>query len=215
MAVQVPLWYHYLQALRSRAASRAQEHQRAEDVVLTLLERVHALDPRFLVDYSRDLEAFQFALRSSEGPLDVEVPLWVDAEALVIEEMGAAEAGGGLGCCRLGLPKEAAGVERWKADDVFEASPEGSAGCCGHIVPSKVLRVLKDLLVAAVVYCKHHGLITPGAGEHAPHACARVCVCNVGLWDLRARVLTCVGVCVSEGWQARKCMCKHTCVSVG
>ena len=101
------------------------------------------------------------------------------------------------------------------ADDVFEASPEGSAGCCGHIVPSKVLRVLKDLLVAAVVYCKHHGLITPGAGEHAPHACARVCVCNVGLWDLRARVLTCVGVCVSEGWQARKCMCKHTCVSVG
>ena len=92
-----------------------------------------------------------------------------------------AEAGDGLGCCRLGLPKEAAGLERWKADDVFEASPEGSAGCCGHIVPSKVLRVLKDLLVAAVVYCKHHGLITPGAGERAPHACARVCVCV--MWD--------------------------------
>lgn len=163
MAVQVPLWHHYLQALRSRAASRAQEHQRAEDVVLTLLERVHALDPRFLVDYSRDLEAFQFALRSSEGPLDVEVPLWVDAEALVMEEVGAAEAGGGLGCCRLGLPQEAAGLERWKAGDVFEASLEGSARSCGHIMPSKVLRVLKDLLVAAVVYCKHHRLIAPGS----------------------------------------------------
>lgn len=176
MAVQVPLWHHYLQALRSRAASRAQEHQRAEDVVLTLLGRVHALDPRFLVDYSRDLEAFQFALRSSEGPLDVEVPLWVDAEALVIEEVGAAEAGGGLGCCRLGLPREAAGLECWKADDVFEASLEGSAECCGHIVPGKVLRVLKDRLVAAVVYCKHHHLISPGAGDRAARTVQGVCV---------------------------------------
>uniref|UniRef100_A0A8C6FIG2 Mab-21 like 4 n=1 Tax=Moschus moschiferus TaxID=68415 RepID=A0A8C6FIG2_MOSMO len=158
MAMRVPLWHHYLQALRSRAAARARQHQCAEDVVLTLLERVHALDPRFLVDYSRDLEAFQFSLRSSEGPLDVEVPLWVDAEALVIEA-----AGGSQGCCRLGLPRGAAGLERWKADDVFEASLEGSARCCGHIVPSKVLRVLKELLVAAIVYCKHHRLIAPGS----------------------------------------------------
>lgn len=163
MAVQVPLWHHYLQAIRSRGAPRAQDYQRAENVLLTVLERVHALDPRFLVDYSRDLEAFQFALRSSEDPLDMEVPLWVDAEALLVEEVGAAEAGAGLGCCRLGIPGDGAGLEHWMAADVFHASSEAGAQCCGHIVPSKVLRVLKDLLVAAIVHCKHHSLMAPGS----------------------------------------------------
>ncbi|XP_033085423.1 protein mab-21-like 4 isoform X2 [Trachypithecus francoisi] len=163
MAVQVPLWHHYLQAIRSREAPRAQDFQRAENVLLTVLERVHALDPRFIVDYSRGLEAFQFALRSSEDPLDMEVPLWVDAEALLIEEPEATQPEDGPEVCRLGVPREGAGLERWTTDDIFTASSESDAKCRGHIVPSKVLCVLKDLLVAAVVHCKHHSLIRPGS----------------------------------------------------
>ncbi|XP_077725670.1 protein mab-21-like 4 [Canis aureus] len=163
MAVQVPLWHHYLRAIRSRGAPRARDYQRAEDVLLTVLERVHDLDPRFLVDYSRDLEAFQFALRSSEDPLDMEVPLCVDAEALLVEEVGAAEAGDGPASCRLGVSREGPRPEQWTADDVFNVSSDGSTKCCGHIVPSKVLRVLKDLLVAAIVHCRHQSLIAPGS----------------------------------------------------
>nr|XP_060477476.1 protein mab-21-like 4 [Panthera onca] len=163
MAVQVPLWHHYLQAIRSRGARRAQDFQRAENVLLTVLEHVHRQDPRFLVDYSRDLEAFQFALRTSEEPLHVEVPLRADADALLIEEVGAAEAGDGPAPCRLGVSREGARPERRMADDVLSVSSEGGAGCRGHIAPSKVLRVLKDLLVAAVVHCRHQGLVTPGS----------------------------------------------------
>ncbi|KAM5229120.1 protein mab-21-like 4 [Ctenodactylus gundi] len=163
MAVQVPLWHHYLQAIQSRVASRVQDYLYAENILLTVLERVHALDPRFLVDYSRDLEAFQFALRSSEDPLDMEVPLWVDAEALLIEELEASEPGGSPRLCQLGVPKEVTGLESWMTDDVFSTSTEDTTKCYGHIVPRKVLRVLKDLLVAAIVHCKHHSLITPGS----------------------------------------------------
>nr|KAF6450618.1 mab-21 like 4 [Molossus molossus] len=163
MALQVPLWHHYLQAIRSRAASRAQDYQRAENVLFTVLERVHARDPRFLVDYSRDLEALQFALRSSDGPVDVEVPLRVDAQALLSEELGASETGDGPVSCRLGVPREGAGLEQWMTDDVFTTSSDVSTNCLGHLVPSKVLHVLKDLLVAAIVHCKHHGLIAPGS----------------------------------------------------
>lgn len=163
MAMQVPLWHHYLQAIRSRGAARVQQYQRAEDVLLTVLEHLHTLDPRFLVDYSRDLEAFQFALRSSDGPLDVEVPLSVEAAALLVEEPEAAQTGDGPKSCRLGVPRGGAGLEAWVTDDVFTASSEDSAKCLGYIVPSKVLQVLKDRLVAAIVHCKHHGLITPGS----------------------------------------------------
>lgn len=163
MAVQVPLWHHYLQAIRSRAAARAQDFQRAEDVLLTVLERVRARDPRFLVDYSRDLGAFQFALCSSDEPLDMEVPLQVEAGALLMEEPGPAEPEAGPRCCRLGVPRGGAGLEPWVTEDVFTASSEGSSTCLGHIVPSKVLRVLRDLLVAAIVHCKHHGLVAPGS----------------------------------------------------
>lgn len=163
MAVRVSPWHHYLQAIRSRGAARAQDYQRAENVLLAVLERVHELDRRFLVDYSRDLEAFQFALRSSEDPVRMEVPLWVDAEALLVEEVGATEAGDGPASCRLGVPREGAGLERWTAEDVSSVSSEGSGTCRGHIVPSKVLRVLKDLLVAAIVHCKHQSLIAPGS----------------------------------------------------
>ncbi|KAM5155751.1 protein mab-21-like 4 [Callospermophilus lateralis] len=164
MAAQVSLWHHYLHAIRSREAPRAQDYQRAENALLAVLERVHALDPRFLVDYSRDLQAFQFSLRSSEDPLDMEVPLQVNTEALLIEELGAPEPGDGPALCRLGVPREAVGLAQWRTEDVFSPSEdEGDAECCGHIVPGKVLRVLRDLLVAAIVHCRHHSLIPPGS----------------------------------------------------
>ncbi|XP_077009426.1 protein mab-21-like 4 [Tamandua tetradactyla] len=185
MAVQVSLWHHYLQAIHSRQTARVRDFQRAEDVLLTVLERVHVLDSRFLVDYSRDLGAFQFALRSSEGPQDVEVPLWVDAKALVMEEPGPTEPSEGPTSCHLGVPKAASGLEQWTADDVFSACSEDNAKCCGHIVPSKVLCVLRDLLVAATVYCKHHSLITPGA---------------LNASSLKAGEL-CLSLLVSSGWR--------------
>ncbi|XP_004485180.3 protein mab-21-like 4 [Dasypus novemcinctus] len=159
MAVRGSPWRRYLQAVGSRQAARAQDFQRAEDVLLTVLERVHALDARFVVDYSRDLGAFQFALRSSEEALDLEVPLWVDAQALVVEE--SAEPPERPATCRLGVPRAAASLEPWTADDVFSACPEGDGQCRGYIVPGKVLCVLRDLLVAAIVHCKHLGLVTP------------------------------------------------------
>jgi hypothetical protein len=162
MAEQVPLWHHYLLAIQSRESPRVQDYQRAENILLTVLERVHALDSRFIVDYSRDLEAFQFALRSSEDPLDVEVLLGVDSEALLIEESEATEPGDGPAICRLGVLKEASGLEPWMTADIFSVSSEDRDKCCGHLVPSKVLCVLKDLLVAAIVHCKHHRLIPPG-----------------------------------------------------
>lgn len=160
MAVQVPLWHHYLQAIRSRGAPRAQDFQGAENTLLTVLEQVQGRDPRFLVDYS-DLQAFQFALRSSDDPLRMEVPLRVDAEALLLEEP-APQAGDDSTLCRLGVPRNAAGLEPWTRDDVFSASEAGGQ-CCGHIVPGKVLSVLRELLVAAIVHCKHHGLVPPGS----------------------------------------------------
>lgn len=162
MAEQVPLWHHYLLAIQSRESPRVQDYQRAENILLTVLERAHALDSRFIVDYSRDLEAFQFALRSSEDPLDVEVPLGVDSEALLIEESEASEPGDGPAICRLGVLKEASGLEPWMTDDIFSVSSEDRDKCSGHIIPGKVLCVLKDLLVAAIVHCKHHRLIPPG-----------------------------------------------------
>ena len=196
MAVQVPLWQHYLQAIRSRGARRAQDFQRAENVLLTVLEHVHHLDPRFLVDYSRDLEAFQFALRTSEEPLHVAVPLRVEADALLIEEAGAAEAGDGPAPCRLGVSREGARPERRMADDVLSVSSEGGAGCRGHIAPSKVLRVLKDLLVAAVVHCRHQGLVTPGSGRDTLGT--RVC-CGVR-----------VRACADSRWLSG-CVCACVC----
>lgn len=209
MAVQVAPWHHYLRALGSRAAPRARDYQRAENVLLTVLEQAHARDPRFLVDYSRDLGAFQFALRSSDGPLDVEVPLRVAAEALLVEEQGEEPGAEGTGdgpvTCRLGVPRDGVGLEPWMADDVFDPCSDGSAQCSGHIVPSKVLRVLKDLLVAAIVHCKHHGLIAPGSGRTrggrrcGAHACAVLCACqgHVG-GGCRSEAPLVLGKCVSR-----------------
>lgn len=113
----------------------------------------------------------------------MEVPLWVDAEVLLVEEVGATEAGDGPTSCRLGVPREGTNLEQWTAEDVSSISSEGSGTCCSYIVPSKVLRVLKDLLVAAIVHCKHQSLIAPGShqatvGTHmmAVRVCVYACV---------------------------------------
>ena len=86
--------------------------------------------------------------------------------------------------------------------------PEGSAECPGHIVPSEVLQVPKDLLVAAVVNCKRHGLFTPRAARIIPCTracvrgrvippCARVCDCRIVNACVRTpvRVHTCEYMC--------------------
>ncbi|XP_048200276.1 LOW QUALITY PROTEIN: protein mab-21-like 4 [Perognathus longimembris pacificus] len=183
---QVCLWHHYLLAIRSREAARVRDYHGAENVLLTVLERVHALDPRFLVDYSRGPGALQFALRSSEGPLDVEVPLRLDPEDLLIEGPEAAGPGDGPARCRLGVPAAAAGLEPWTAHDVFSAASEGGAPCRGHIVPGKVLRVLRDLLVAAAVYCRHHGLVPPGLPGPGQAADRRVQTLSLAVRLLRS-----------------------------
>ncbi|KAG8508284.1 Protein mab-21-like 4 [Galemys pyrenaicus] len=161
MAAQGSPWHHYLRALRSREAARAQDCLQAEDTLLTVLGQAQARDPRFLVDYGCGLRAFRFALRSSEDPLEVEVPLRLDATALRVEEL-AAEAGGGPACCRLGVPPGAPGLEPWTSEDVCSA-PEAGAQGCGHLAPGRVLHTLRALLVAALVHCRHHGLIAPGS----------------------------------------------------
>ncbi|XP_068939492.1 protein mab-21-like 4 [Petaurus breviceps papuanus] len=169
MAVKISLWHHCLQAIQSRETPKIQDYQRAENVLLTILERVQELDSRFRVDYSRDLEAFQFALRTSEDDLIMEVPLWVDSDTLLVQEAIDGQLEGrriqenlpSPASYTLGVPRDAAGLERWMAEDVF--SPSESTECQGYILPHKVLRRLKDLLVAAIVHCKHHCLIMPGS----------------------------------------------------
>ncbi|XP_020844643.1 protein mab-21-like 4 isoform X2 [Phascolarctos cinereus] len=169
MAVKISLWHHCLQAIQSRETPKIQDYQRAENVLLTILERVQELDSRFRVDYSRDLEAFQFALRTSEDDLTMEVPLWVDSDSLLAQETIDGQLEGrriqenlpSPASYTLGVPQDAAGLERWMTEDVF--SPSENTECQGYILPSKVLRRLKDLLVAAIVHCKHHCLIMPGS----------------------------------------------------
>ncbi|XP_074154090.1 protein mab-21-like 4 [Sminthopsis crassicaudata] len=191
MEVKISLWHHYLHAIQSRETPKIQDYQRAENVLLTVLERVQELDSRFQVDYSRDLEAFHFALRTSEDDLTMEVPLWVDSEALLVqeatdgglEERGLRENLPSPASYSLGIPRDAAGLERWMTEDIF--SPSESPECQGYLLPSKVLRRLKDLLVAAIVHCKHHCLIMPGSLNAA----------NLKEEDLHMSLL------VSSGWR--------------
>lgn len=169
MAVKVSHWHNYLRVILSREDQRMEHFQRAENILLTVLEEVNAIDPRFLVDYSRNLEAFEFALCSSEDEVTVEVPLWLNGDDLLMKEGSGHWSQSGRGTsrhypvsdfCYLGVPKEGAGLENWTSKDVF--STADSAECSGYIVPGKVLRLLRELIVAAIVHCKHQFLIQPG-----------------------------------------------------
>ncbi|XP_074860683.1 protein mab-21-like 4 [Carettochelys insculpta] len=169
MAVKGSPWNSYLQVTLSREGQRMEHFQKAENILLTVLEKVANLDPRFIVDYSRNLEVFEFALCTSEDDVTVGVPLRIPANALLLQECSSEQGHLGtvtnghlqrVGSCRLGVPKEGAGWESWTSEDVFRAVD--SAECRGYIMPGKVLRLLKERIVAAIVHCRHQFLIKPG-----------------------------------------------------
>ncbi|XP_010071458.1 PREDICTED: uncharacterized protein C2orf54 homolog, partial [Pterocles gutturalis] len=123
---------------------------------------VHARDPRFLVDYARNLEAFEFALCSSEDPVTVEVPLRIDGNALRVllcrpEDTPAGHCPG-LGTCYLEVPSPGTDLEDWTG----AGGGMEQGGCAGCLIPGKVLQHLKELLVSAIVSCQRLFLLQPG-----------------------------------------------------
>ncbi|XP_009700053.1 PREDICTED: uncharacterized protein C2orf54 homolog, partial [Cariama cristata] len=162
MAASASHWHSYIGVIVSRERQRMEHFQQAEDILLTLLEGVHAREPRFLVDYARNLEAFEFALNASEDAVTVEVPLRIDGNALRVLacQPGDTPAGHhlGLGTCYLEVPSSGTDLEDWtSAVGVMEQ------GCgVGCLVPGKVLQHLKELLVSAIVRCQRHFLLQPG-----------------------------------------------------
>ncbi|XP_029472791.1 protein mab-21-like 4 [Rhinatrema bivittatum] len=170
MDIKISLWHHYRLAIKSQSSQRIQDFQKAENVLFTVLERVSAVDSRFRVNYCRDPEAIEFSLRTSVDGLIIDVPLWVNAEDLLVQESSDAQQGSDAtsnsqgrtlsGCYYLEVPKTSAVPDIWRKDDVFDAM-DGSRSS-GHIVPGKVVKLLKDLVVASIVHCKHHTLIRPG-----------------------------------------------------
>lgn len=163
MAASASHWHSYLGVIVSRERQRLEHFQRAEDILLTLLEGVHAREPRFLVDYARNLEAFEFALCASEDAVTMEVPLRIDGDALRVLacQPGDTPAGHhpGLGTFCLEVPSPGTDLEDWTSTvDVMEW---GHGARC--LVPGKVLRHLKELLVSAIVRCQRLFLLQPGA----------------------------------------------------
>ncbi|XP_014818443.1 PREDICTED: uncharacterized protein C2orf54 homolog isoform X1 [Calidris pugnax] len=162
MAAGASPWHSYLEVILSRERQRLEHFQRAEDILLTLLEGVHARDPRFLVDYARNLEAFELALCASEDAVTVEVPLRVDGNALsvVVCQPGDSPTGHhpGLDTCCLEVPSPGTDLEDWTGT-VGAMEQGGGAGC---LVPEKVLQRLKELLVSAIVHCQRQFLLQPG-----------------------------------------------------
>ncbi|XP_009461084.1 PREDICTED: LOW QUALITY PROTEIN: uncharacterized protein C2orf54 homolog [Nipponia nippon] len=164
MAASVSHWHSYLGVIVSRERQQLEHFQRAENILLTLLEGVHAREPRFLVDYARNLEAFEFALSASEDAVcgGLEVPLRINGDALRVLACcpGDTPAGhrSGMGTCCLGVPSPGTDLEDWtSAVGVVEHG--GGAGC---LVPDKVLHHLKELLVSAIVCCQRRFLLQPG-----------------------------------------------------
>nr|XP_028584309.1 protein mab-21-like 4 [Podarcis muralis] len=169
MAAKVVHWKSYLQVILSRESRRVECFQKAENILLIVLERVNAMDPRFIVDYSRNLEALEFALSAAEDEVSMEVPLCIDADALLMQECSGEQSDSEKvtrgnyqmpGSCYVGVPKEGAHPENWTKEDVFSAV--GGTESSGHIVPGKVLHLLKELIIAAIVHCRHQSLIKPG-----------------------------------------------------
>ncbi|EOA94779.1 Uncharacterized protein C2orf54, partial [Anas platyrhynchos] len=154
MAAGRSRWHSCLGVIVSRQGQRVQQFQQAEDILLTLLEHVHGAEPRFLVDYCRNLEAFEFTLRASEDAVRVEVPLRLDGDALRVSPCQP----GKLGTCHLEVPSAVTGVEDWtSAGDM-----ERGSGTARHLAPGKVLQHLKELLVSAIVHCQRRFLLQPG-----------------------------------------------------
>ncbi|XP_075273923.1 protein mab-21-like 4 [Opisthocomus hoazin] len=162
MAASASHWRSYLEVLVSRKRQRLEHFQQAEDILLTLLEVVHATEPRFLVDYARNLEAFEFALCASEDVVTMEVPLRIDGDALRVlvcqPEDTPAGHHPGLGTCYLEVPSPGTDLEDWTSTmGVME-----QGGGAAYLVPGKILQHLKELLVLAIVRCQHRFLLQPG-----------------------------------------------------
>ncbi|XP_025892155.1 uncharacterized protein C2orf54 homolog [Nothoprocta perdicaria] len=162
-------WHSYLSASLSREGPRLQRFQQAEDVVLTLLERVRRSDPRFLVDYCHDLEALEFALRDDDDAITLEVPLRVDSNTLQVRlcRPGEGPAENAVpwhcplpGTCYLEVPCQVPGLKDWTSTAAWGGMEQTGGTVC--LVPGKVLQHLKELLVSAIVHCQRHFLLQPG-----------------------------------------------------
>lgn len=163
MEANTSLWHSYLGVIVSRERQRVEHFQRAEDILLTLLESVHARDPRFLVDYARNLEAFEFALGASEDAVTLEVPLRIDGDTLRVLACRSRDTPGGrpaeLNPCCVEVCSPGTDLEDWTGGvDVMEHG--GGARC---LLPGKILQHLKELLVSAIVRCQRLFLLQPGA----------------------------------------------------
>ncbi|XP_010157191.1 PREDICTED: uncharacterized protein C2orf54 homolog, partial [Eurypyga helias] len=122
----------------------------------------HAREPRFLVDYARNLEAFEFALCASEDTVTMEVPLRMDGDALQVLMCQPGDAPArdhqGLGTCYLQVPSTGTDLEGWTS----AVGVMGRGGGVECLVPGKVLQHLKELLVSAIVCCQRRFLLQPG-----------------------------------------------------
>uniref|UniRef100_A0A8C3U2Q4 Mab-21 like 4 n=1 Tax=Catharus ustulatus TaxID=91951 RepID=A0A8C3U2Q4_CATUS len=156
------LWHSYLGVIVSRERQRMEHFQRAEDILLTLLESVHDREPRFLVDYARNLEALEFALCASEDAVTLEIPLRIDGDALRVlacqTRNSPARHPSELNTCCLEVCSPGTDLEDWTGVvDGMERG--GGAGC---LLPGKILQHLKELLVSAIVHCQRLFLLQPG-----------------------------------------------------
>ncbi|KAL2300973.1 hypothetical protein Nmel_011528 [Mimus melanotis] len=162
MEANTSLWRSYLGVIVSRERQRMEHFQRAEDILLTLLESVHAREPRFLVDYARNLEAFEFTLCASEDAVTLEIPLRIDGDALRVlacqTRDSPARHPSELNTCYLEVCSSGTDLEDWTGVvDVMEH--RGGVGC---LLPGKILQHLKELLVSAIVHCQRLFLLQPG-----------------------------------------------------
>ncbi|XP_005529688.1 PREDICTED: uncharacterized protein C2orf54 homolog [Pseudopodoces humilis] len=162
MEANTSLWHSYLGVVVSRERQRMEHFQRAEDILLTLLESVHAREPRFLVEYARNLEALEFSLCASEDAVALEMPVRIDGDTLRVLACQPRDTPGRhppeLNTCYLGVCSPGTGLEDWTGVvDVMEHG--GGAGC---LLPGKILQHLKELLVSAIVHCQRLFLLQPG-----------------------------------------------------
>ncbi|KAJ7418323.1 hypothetical protein WISP_59526 [Willisornis vidua] len=184
MEANTSLWHSYLTVILSRERQRLEQFQRAEDILLTLLEDVHAREPRFLVDYNRNLEAFEFAVCASEDAVTVEMPLRIDSDALQVAACQSRDTSGGhpagLNSCYLQVPSPGTDLEDWIG--VVGAMEHGGGARC--LVPGKVLQHLKELLVSAIVHCQRCFLLQPGdvSAEHLQEDAMELSLVIRGTW---------------------------------
>ncbi|KAM9231839.1 LOW QUALITY PROTEIN: protein mab-21-like 4 [Leptosomus discolor] len=151
--------HSYLGVVVSCERQWLEHFQWTEDILLILLEGVHARELHFFMDYARNLEAFEVALCASEDAVTMEVPLQIDSDALrvLVCQPGDAPAGHWLrlGTCYLEVPSPGTDLDDWTG--VME---QGVGGRC--LVLGEVVQHLKELLVSSIVCCQRRFLLQPG-----------------------------------------------------